>query len=257
MPPTNGSSPMGSPLDCLPADSSGSVCAVHQPNLFPRMVTLAKLFTANFWIVLDDVQFTRRDYQHRARLAELGQPDRQHWLSIPTHLPAGRATRILDARLADPVVARRRTAMMIRERYRGSRHWRHLSDRLDLLVELFDRTDRLAEITEASTRLLLDMLGWTGVILRSSHLPARPDRTLRLVDLAVATGAGTYLCGTGGLSYLDPEPFRQQGLDVVSYVTPADGVWTHARRISGLWAIMRDGPGRVVNSLMRLPIAAT
>ncbi|WP_324603507.1 WbqC family protein [Streptomyces sp. SPB074] len=51
----------------LPAP--GGQCAIHQPNLFPRLPTLAKLFTADYWIVLDDVQFTRRDYQHRVRLA--------------------------------------------------------------------------------------------------------------------------------------------------------------------------------------------
>ena len=48
----------------------GEVCAIHQPNLFPPLVTLAKLFAADYWIVLDDVQFARRHYQHRApRLA--------------------------------------------------------------------------------------------------------------------------------------------------------------------------------------------
>lgn len=44
----------------------GEVCAIHQPNLFPRLVTLAKLFAADYWIVLDDVQFAHRDY-HTAR----------------------------------------------------------------------------------------------------------------------------------------------------------------------------------------------
>lgn len=39
----------------------GRVCAIHQPNLFPRLATLAKLFTADYWIVLGDVQFARRD----------------------------------------------------------------------------------------------------------------------------------------------------------------------------------------------------
>ncbi|NED93467.1 WbqC family protein [Streptomyces sp. SID11233] len=44
--------------------ASSGQCAIHQPNLFPRLTTLAKLFAADYWIVLDDVQFTRRDYQH-------------------------------------------------------------------------------------------------------------------------------------------------------------------------------------------------
>ena len=33
------------------------LCAIHQPNFFPRLSTLAKLYTADIWIVLDDVQF--------------------------------------------------------------------------------------------------------------------------------------------------------------------------------------------------------
>ncbi|MFW6692959.1 WbqC family protein [Streptomyces sp. MAR4 CNX-425] len=55
----------------------GAVCAIHQPNLFPRLSTLAKLYAADRWIVLDDVQFARRDYQHRARwrAGEIPAPD--------------------------------------------------------------------------------------------------------------------------------------------------------------------------------------
>ncbi|GAA2769691.1 hypothetical protein GCM10020219_041490 [Nonomuraea dietziae] len=33
--------------------------AIHQPNLFPRLTTLAKLWAADCWVVLDNVQFAR------------------------------------------------------------------------------------------------------------------------------------------------------------------------------------------------------
>ncbi|MEV6297119.1 WbqC family protein [Streptomyces sp. NPDC051896] len=59
------------------------MCGIHQPNLFPRLSTLAKLYTADQWIVLDDVQFARRDYQHRARLAVLADPARQQCSPFP------------------------------------------------------------------------------------------------------------------------------------------------------------------------------
>ena len=45
------------------------LCAIHQPNFFPRLSTLAKLYAADIWISLDDVQFARRDYQHRCQVA--------------------------------------------------------------------------------------------------------------------------------------------------------------------------------------------
>jgi hypothetical protein len=48
---------------------AGLLCAIHQPNFLPRLSTLAKLYAADTWVILDDVQFTRRDYQHRCYLA--------------------------------------------------------------------------------------------------------------------------------------------------------------------------------------------
>lgn len=76
MPLMNLSSPPDSPAVSSSPDlpSPGGLCAIHQPNLFPRLITLAKLFATDYWIVLDDVQFTRRDYQHRTRLVSLDDP---------------------------------------------------------------------------------------------------------------------------------------------------------------------------------------
>ncbi|MFE6746426.1 WbqC family protein [Kitasatospora purpeofusca] len=45
--------------------------AIHRPNLLPRLSVMAKILAADVWVVLDDVQYARRDYQHRARLGAL------------------------------------------------------------------------------------------------------------------------------------------------------------------------------------------
>ncbi|MEN3585314.1 WbqC family protein [Streptomyces sp. ZYX-F-203] len=66
--------------------------------MFPRLTTLAKLFAADTWIALDDVQFTRRDYQHRSRLAALEAPEKTRWLS-PSPPTCPRAARPPSARL--------------------------------------------------------------------------------------------------------------------------------------------------------------
>ncbi|WP_367437773.1 WbqC family protein [Streptomyces celluloflavus] len=49
----------------------------------PRLTAPAKSFAADCCIVLDDVQFARRDYRHRCHLATLGDPGQQQWLSVP------------------------------------------------------------------------------------------------------------------------------------------------------------------------------
>lgn len=171
MPRTNPSSTTASPAaSSRELPQPGGLCAIHQPNFFPRLTTLAKLFAADYWIVLDDVQFTRRDYQHRARLAGLDDPARQQWLTVPTRLPSGRSTLIRDALVDDPALARRRTAGMLRQHYGNSPHWPALAHALDPVLDVFT-PGRTATVAETSTRLLLDLLGWSGHILTSSSLP--------------------------------------------------------------------------------------
>ncbi|WP_329135796.1 WbqC family protein [Streptomyces sp. NBC_01476] len=214
----------------------GRVCAIHQPNFLPRLSTLAKLFAADYWIVLDDVQFARRDYQHRARIAPPGRPDLAHWLSLATHLPDGRATLIRDARLADPRRSRDQTDRAIRHCYRRSRHWQQISTVLDRVLEGFAGSDRTGVVAENSTRVLLELLGWRGEIIRSSRLPARRERSQRLADLAAVTGATTYLCGPGGLRYLDHRPFEAVGVRVQAFFVPAGGLWGGNHQMSSVHA---------------------
>ncbi|SCF82877.1 WbqC-like protein family protein [Streptomyces sp. MnatMP-M27] len=226
------------------------MCAIHQPNLFPRLSTLAKLYAADRWIVLDDVQFARRDYQHRARLASLRDPRARQWLSLSTHLPRGRPTLILEARLAEPHRCRRRVAELVRQHNGCSHHWHAVQEVLDPVLERFGTTDHTADITEASSLALLSSLGWRGEVLRSSALPARDGRSQRLADLAAATGSTVCLCGTGGMRYLEVEAFTEHRITVVPFRTPVVApVWQFAREVSALWALASIGPSSLAEAL--------
>ncbi|MBT2545306.1 WbqC family protein [Streptomyces sp. ISL-44] len=255
MPHTNPSSATASPAASSPdLPAAGGLCAVHQPNLFPRLTTLAKLFAADTWVVLDDVQFTRRDYQHRTRLAALSDPDRTQWLSIPTHLPQGRQTTLQAALIVDPAHARRRTSAMLRQAYGASPHWAALAQALEPVEAAFS-SGRTATVAETSTRILLDLLGWRGQILRSGQLPARPGRSQRLADLAAAASTGRYLCGTGGMRYLDEAPFAAQAITVVPFRPPTTNIWSSGRQVSALWALATLGPADLTDRLRAVTVA--
>ncbi|MFJ2235166.1 WbqC family protein [Streptomyces sp. NPDC087859] len=151
------------------------MCAIHQPNLFPRLSTLAKLYAVDRWIVLDDVQFTRRDYQHRARLADRDEPARQQWLTLPTHLPQGRPTSISQARLVDPRRSRRTVQLLVRQYYGRSLHWQAVSNVLDEVLDTLDTSHhRVADIARTSTTALRPV----------RHRLSRPARQLRTLSLA-------------------------------------------------------------------------
>ncbi|MEV8351031.1 WbqC family protein [Streptomyces niveus] len=186
-----------------------------------------------------------------AVLGPLGAPSRQQWLTIPTHLPQGRPTLIRDALITDPDLARRRTLGMLRQHFGPSPHWPALTNALDPAMDAFT-TGKTAAVAETSTRILLDLVGWTGQILSSSQLPSRPGRSVRLADLAAATGARAYLCGTGGMTYLDPTPFAAQNITVAPFLPPTTGIWSSGRRLSALWALAAQGPDTVAARLREL-----
>lgn len=246
MPHTSPSSTTASPAasSLLEFPVAGGLCAIHQPNFLPRLTTLGKLFAADYWVVLDNVQFARRDYQHRARLAAFDEANRHRWLTIPTHLPQGRATLVRDTLIADPIATRHRTASILRQNYGASPHWPALDQALQPVWDAFS-TGRTAAVAAASTRSLLHLFGWQGRIIESSALSARAGRSERLADLAAVTGARAYLCGTGGMTYLDPTAFSSRGVAVVPFLSPTTGMWASGRRISALWAIATRGPEAV------------
>ncbi|ALO97821.1 WbqC-like family protein [Streptomyces hygroscopicus subsp. limoneus] len=233
----------GSPADSSPHDlpAPGGLCAIHQPNFLPRLHTLAKLFAADYWIVLDDVQFARRDYQHRARLPSVSHSGRHQWLSIPTHLPHGRSTAIRDATLVEPERSRRRVMHMLAQQYGRCPDWQTFRHQLDSVLVEFRRTDRIADVAETSTRMLLNLMGWRGRILYSSSLPARSERSQRLADLAAVTRARGYLCGTGGGRYLEAGPFAAWGIAVIPFRVPTKGLWEDGRTVSAVHSLMNYG----------------
>ncbi|MGW0467963.1 WbqC family protein [Streptomyces sp. NPDC003027] len=219
------------------------MCAIHQPNFLPRLSTLAKLFASDVWIVLDDVQFARRDYQHRTRLTSLEDPGDGRWLSLATHLPQGRSTLIRDAQLADPERCRRRVQQLTHQLYGRSSNWPTVKAVVEWVLEEFDSTKRTASVAEASTLALLAAVGWSGTVVRSSALTARAGRSTRLADLTVAMRSRTYLCGRGGMRYVEHRAFSDAGVAVVPFLPPETSrpPWGHAQSISALWALAAVG----------------
>ncbi|GHI40545.1 WbqC family protein [Streptomyces violascens] len=154
---------------------------------------------------------------------------------------SGRPKRIKSPRAA------RRLGQLPAQHYHASPYWPLLHAALKAIAHTVAETAGTAAVAEGTTRALLNLLGWRGTIVRSSDLTASSDRSARLADLTTAVGADTYLCGTGGMRYLDCHPFTERQLNVRAFRPPvaADGPWTGVAQITALWALARYGPNCV------------
>jgi hypothetical protein len=164
---------------------------------------------ADEFILLDDVQFTRRDWRSRNRIKT------NHgtaWLTVPVHSKGRYLQPIREVTVSDAEW--------------GARHWQTLraqyarcpyfADYAPLLEPLYREpvSDHLSLINHSLLTAICGALGITTPITWSTDYHPREGRNERLIDLCRATGAGEYLSGPAAADYLDLDAFARADITV-------------------------------------------
>jgi hypothetical protein len=183
--------------------------AIVQSNYIPWKGYFDLIRAVDEFILLDDVQFTRRDWRNRNKIKT---KDGLLWLSIPVETKGKYEQLISETRVADPSWRLRHLATILTsyaraacfEEYRGP------------LGELYAACDQpmLSDVNFTLLRGLCDLLGIDTRITRSSDYELTEGKTDRLVSLCEQAQASEYLCGPASNAYLDREPFASRGIQV-------------------------------------------
>jgi hypothetical protein len=193
------------------------VMVAHQPAYLPSRRLLEKISAADVFVVQDDLQFTRRDLQHRNRIAG------GRWLTIPVH--SREKTRICDVYPANPQWLRKHDRI-IAAHYRSSPNlaaWHLIRDAIGAL----GADAPLSEIGYACLAAMMSLVDIRTPMIRQSELGLtdfeQRGPSARLVALCHRFGARTYISGAGGRNYLEQEMFTGNGISIIwqNYVTPA------------------------------------
>lgn len=190
------------------------IVAVHQPHFLPWLGYLDRMIQADLFIVLDHVQFERRNYQNRTRIRLDG---KAHWLTAPVQQHS-QLERILDKRLDNPPIGESNwwggnLSRTIRHAYRDAPFLDHYAPALQRILDA--RWQRLVDLDHALLSVLRQALSITTPTVRSSALPVSGSRSELILNLCLAVGADTYLAGMGGSrDYLDVAAFAQAGVAV-------------------------------------------
>jgi hypothetical protein len=180
--------------------------AAHQPHYLPWLRYLHKVAAADVFVLLDDAQYTKNGWQNRTRIGGAQGPV---LLTVPVHSRLGE--RIFEVRPADDRWPGRHLVALDSCYGSGFRPWRAaLAGALD---GAGDRS--LAELNEATLRLLLSLFGIETPVIRSSALGVPGRASERLAAIGSALGADAYLTGAYALeTYLDPAPFAAAGIEI-------------------------------------------
>ena len=184
--------------------------AVMQPYFYPYLGYFHLISSVDLFLIFDCVQFPRRGRVHRAPL-----PRKGTWLTLPL-AQQPRETLISDLEFSEnmPVI------------------WSAKLDRLNWLAQAPElcaalappRTGRVIDFLEAHLRFACSALGISTKIQRSStyRIASELRAQDRVIALASATGASSYVNLPGGLALYDPAAFSAADLNL-SFVPQYDG----------------------------------
>jgi hypothetical protein len=209
---------------------------VEQPNYIPWLGYFDLIRQSDVWIWYDDVQYTKRDWRNRNRVAGDGAPV---WLTIPVKTKGRFAQAIRDVEIDDDQPWRKRHLGTLRRCYARAPHGGAV---LALVERAFAASyARLADLTIDLNESICASLGFAPRFLRSSALAVSGERQERLLRLCELTQATTYLSGPAARDYLDPHAFERASIElryiVYDYPPYARGAQAFVPRLSILHAL--------------------
>ncbi len=189
--------------------------AIHQPEHFPYMGFFQKMKAADIFVILDDVQFTKNNWQNRNKFT--AQDGSEQYFTIP--VPKNSNRLLINEVIPLPDLKwRRKIVTQLEQRYG-----------LDL-TNIYDRKFlldmNLASIIHARKALDID----TKMILSSGIDTGDAVKNERILAICQHLKADTYLSGEGAIEYLKPELFEEAGIELEVFhpdVSNYDTVLSH------------------------------
>lgn len=187
--------------------------AIVQSNYVPWRGYFDLIDSVDEFILLDDVQYTVRDWRNRNLIKT---PSGLRWLTIP--VSGGRHQRIDQVEIADPDWGPRHLHALTRAYGSAPGFERHRP----WLSELYLDAERamLSDVNRAFLERICAELGVGTPLVRSESYGARGAKSRRLLDLCLAAGADEYVSGPAARSYLDEELFAREGVRVSWFSYP-------------------------------------
>jgi len=184
--------------------------AIVQSNYVPWKGYFDLIHLADEFVLLDDVQFTRRDWRNRNRIKT---PQGPIWLTIPVEVKGRYHQTIRETKIADPGWADRHLSSL-RHSYARAPYFRELEPLLEAAYASAAAQSDLSAVNRVFIDALCELLAIDSKISTSADFALADDPTERLVSICRQADASRYLSGPSASAYLDEVRFKCHGIDV-------------------------------------------
>lgn len=184
------------------------ITSIRQPGYMPYVGFFKKIASVDIFILLDDVQYSRSDWDNRNKIRT---PEDSMWLTIPVLNKSSKLLSQVEIDYSKDWISKHKSA--IKYNYEQcpffDLYWNDIFSILDkshkkLLDLNIDLINYFITILEIDTKIIL-----------SSDLHIDSTGSRKLLDICKSVDADTYLSGELGHDYLDTTIFENENIQII------------------------------------------
>jgi hypothetical protein len=161
------------------------------------------------YVVFDSTQFVKRHWHNRNCIKSANGP---LWLTIPVATKGRYHQLISEVEVSEPWAEKHWRSIELS--YRRAPHFAEIAPMVRGWYEAAAQPRLLTDINQIFLGGIAKYLGLKTRIVADTHYPAQGQKTERLVGIAKAAGATSYLSGPSARDYLDEAQFAAEGITV-------------------------------------------
>jgi hypothetical protein len=187
------------------------IVGIHQPNYLPYLGFFDKLKKSDIFVIYDDAQFNKGDFQHRNRIRIY---HGWKWLTIPVEkkrIPINEI-KIKKEIEKEGIFWQKTHFQEIHDNYKKASYYLDFEEELHKIYE--HEYEMLIDINIKLIDFLMKSFEINTEIVYSSDFGLNSKSTEKLVDLVSAIGGDVYLSGPMGKDYLDLRLFKERNIEV-------------------------------------------
>lgn len=188
--------------------------AIHQPNYLPWLGFFYKIYAADEFVFLDDVQYSRRSFTSRTLLPIRQNLYTQSYLSVPLRYPQY-FDKINNVELNQTQEWRRKHLATIRHTYAHSPFFKLYYSQIEAWVSASISINHLSNFNIYLINQILELIGIDRPRHISSQLPVFGQKADYIIALVKYLGGKTYLSGEGAKNYQSRQDFQQSNINLV------------------------------------------
>ena len=185
------------------------IVAVHQAQYFPWLGYFDKIDMADIFVLLDNVQFKKNEWQNRNKIKTA---QGWQWLTVPVMYKYPQL--INEVVINNKVNWQHKQRQALLSNYKKAPYYNQLKE---FFEDIFSSSWQfISKLNIEMVKSFVKILGIDTPLYVASELgefPQDPDE--RLIAITKHLGADTYLAGAGGREYMDLDKYNKSGVKVI------------------------------------------